>query len=177
MTVRAAFNAARRRALRDGVLPNLDLLPKKSLPIFASALTMRLGHVYGRWIDRLADAEWGLTGPRLMLVVMLYRQGELAMGEAADIMDVTPRAITRLVDGLEKDGFVTRQPSKEDKRSMMLDVTPKAKELAKRQMPKHEARVQELFSVFTDAELKTMIEFHHRLQHRLHTLDKDKGAP
>lgn len=171
MAIRETLAAKRRRALRDGILPDLNTIPKKMLPTVASAITLRLGHIYTRWIDRTAETEWGLTGSRLMLVVMLSRQGDMAMGEAADVLDVTPRAITRLVDGLEADGFVSRKVSKDDKRSSMLSVTGKAKALVKANMPKHEARMQELFGIFTDEELMTMIEFHHRIQHKLRTIE------
>lgn len=171
MAIRETLAAKRRRALRDGILPDLNDIPKKMLPMVASSTTLRLGHIFTRWIDRTADTEWGITGSRLMLVVILTRQGDMAMGEAADILDVTPRAITRLVDGLEADGFVTRKASKDDKRSSMLSVTAKAKSLVKTNMPKHEARMQELFGIFTDEELKTMVEFHHRIQFKLHSFE------
>jgi DNA-binding MarR family transcriptional regulator len=171
MAIRETLAAKRRRALREGILPDLNGIPKKMLPMVASATTLRLGHIFTRWIDRTAEAEWGITGSRLMLVVMLTRQGDMAMGEAADILDVTPRAITRLVDGLEADGFVTRKTSKDDKRSSMLGVTGKAKSLVKANMPKHEARMQELFGIFTDEELKTMVEFHHRIQFKLRSFE------
>jgi DNA-binding MarR family transcriptional regulator len=85
------------------------------------------------------------------------------MGEAAELLDVTPRAITRLVDSLEKEGLVSRQVSPHDKRVYLISVTKKAESMAKAMMPKHEKRMTELFSAFTDKELLEYIRLNSKL--------------
>jgi len=85
------------------------------------------------------------------------------MGEAAEILDVTPRAITRLVDSLEKDGLVSRQASPHDKRVYLISVTAKAEEMAKIMMPKHEKKMTELFEAFTEEELAEYIRLNSKL--------------
>jgi DNA-binding MarR family transcriptional regulator len=102
-----------------------------------------------------------------MLVVLLVRHKTLTMGEAAELLDVTPRAITRLVDSLEKDDLVSRQASPHDKRVYLISVTAKAELMAKTMMPKHEKKMTELFEVFTDAELLEYIRLNSKLANAL----------
>ena len=88
-----------------------------------------------------------------MLLAILGRHKSLTMGEAADLLDVTPRAITRLVDTLEKEDLVSRTASPIDKRVYIISITEKAEAIAKEMMPKHEKMISEVFSVFTEEEL------------------------
>jgi DNA-binding MarR family transcriptional regulator len=50
----------------------------------------------------MVDSHWSGSAPHLMLVAILGTHKSVTMGDAADLLDVTPRSITRLVDGLEK---------------------------------------------------------------------------
>ena len=115
----------------------------------------------------MVDSQWSGSAPQLMLIAMLSRHKSLTMGEAAELLDVTPRAITRLVDGLEKSGLVTRQSSPHDKRVYIISITAKAEALAKEMMPKHEKQMAELFSVFTEAELIEYLRLNSKLAEHL----------
>ena len=146
-----------------GELPNLNEIPRQRLNMLATGLSHRLGHVFFRWLDRDIDTDRELNGPRLMLILVLAKHSEMAMSEAAELLDVTPRAITRLVDGLEADGFAERRASELDKRVVMVHVTEKGQEVAQRLTPSHEKKAAGVFSVFTDEELRTFINLSHRL--------------
>lgn len=45
------------------------------------------------------------------------------MSDISTLLDVTPRSVTKLVDGLEREGLVTRQPHPEDRRALLLRLT------------------------------------------------------
>ena len=151
----------------DGEPDALNKVPKGKRGRLATAVTLRLGHLFSRWLERNLDASWGGSAPQLMLVVLLVRHKTLTMGEAAELLDVTPRAITRLVDSLEKDDLVSRQASPHDKRVYLISVTAKAELMAKTMMPKHEKKMTELFEVFTDAELLEYIRLNSKLANAL----------
>jgi DNA-binding MarR family transcriptional regulator len=83
--------------------------------------TSAFAHAFLRWID--AQAEEGLTLPRLRLVERLHCQGPAMMRELADELELSPRNMTALVDGLEAEGLVARRPHPTDRRATMVEVT------------------------------------------------------
>jgi len=133
----------------------------------ASAATARLGHVFPRWIRRNVDEDWGVNGPRAMLLVIVTKHGGLTMSQASRILDVTPRAITGLVDGLEEEGLLLRQVDEVDKRVVRILPTERAVEKANKLLPQHEARFAELFNIFSDDELRTFVKLLERLSIRI----------
>ena len=153
--------------LLSGQVPNLDGLPHNRLALVASAATARLAHLFPRWIRRNIDADWGVNGPRTMLLVVVTKHGKLTMSQAARILDVTPRAITGLVDGLEAEGFLTREPDDSDKRVVHILPTSLAVEKANKLLPQHELRFAELYDVFSTDELRTFIGLISKLSNRI----------
>jgi DNA-binding MarR family transcriptional regulator len=151
----------------SGRLPDLAELPHNRLALVASAATARLGHVFPRWIRRNVDEDWGVNGPRAMLLVIVTKHGGLTMSQASRILDVTPRAITGLVDGLEAEGLLLRQVDEVDKRVVRILPTERAVEKANKLLPQHEARFAELFNIFSDDELRTFVKLLERLSIRI----------
>ena len=155
------------RRVFEGEAAALSQVPKNKRGPLGAAVTLRLGHLFSRWLERNVDSDWKGSAPQMMLIAILVRHKTLTMGEAAELLDVTPRAITRLVDSLEKEELVTRQVSPHDKRVYLISVTAKTEALAKQMMPKHEKKMSELFSVFTDAELLEYLRLSAKLAEHL----------
>jgi DNA-binding MarR family transcriptional regulator len=76
-------------------------------------------------VDRQAD-QHGLTEGRMQLLfrLALSDDHQLALGDLALALDVSPRNITGLVDHLEADGLVERIPDPHDRRSIQAQLTP-----------------------------------------------------
>lgn len=70
------------------------------------------------------EKESGLTGPRIQLLWTLGQTGPSTQSALASALDVTPRNITGLVDGLVVSGHVSREPHPTDRRATL--VTPTA---------------------------------------------------
>jgi DNA-binding MarR family transcriptional regulator len=70
------------------------------------------------------EREQGLTTPRVHLLWVLGATGPSTQQALASALDVTPRNITGLVDGLVASGHVTREPHPGDRRATL--VTPTA---------------------------------------------------
>lgn len=155
------------RASVERPLPDLTEIDRGRVTMMAIGISHRLGHIFTRWLDRDIDTDGDLNGPRLMLILLLAKHKSLTMSEAADLMDVTPRAITRLVDGLEADGYVSRQTSPHDKRVFIVSIEAKGIDKTNELMPHHRERAAEMFSIFTDEELRTFVELNHRLAFKL----------
>jgi DNA-binding MarR family transcriptional regulator len=83
-------------------------------------LAPRLERVRARGLER-----HGLTTPRLRVLSIVHRDGPLTSAELSRRLDVTPRAVTGLVDGLEEQRLVARTPHPSDRRATL--VTPSAR--------------------------------------------------
>lgn len=73
---------------------------------------------------RVRDVEPGLSGPRLSALSVVVLGGPVTIGELAAAEQVRSPTMTRLVDGLEHDGLVSREPNPADARSVLVRATP-----------------------------------------------------
>jgi DNA-binding MarR family transcriptional regulator len=74
---------------------------------------------------RSEGLRWrGLTPARARLLRVLDDDGPQLMSELSRALDVTPRAVTGLVDGLEADEFARRTEHPSDRRATLVELTP-----------------------------------------------------
>jgi len=75
-------------------------------------------------MERFAEAQ-GLSESRLRVLTRLYHSStrQLPLGVLADVLNVTPRTMTDIVDVLERDGLVKRVPDAVDRRSILAAIT------------------------------------------------------
>lgn len=69
----------------------------------------------------------------------------LRMCDLAEALHVSPSGLTRRLDGLVRDGYVTREPSSEDRRVMMAVLTDVGFEKLRSVAPDHVATVRRQF--------------------------------
>jgi len=81
---------------------------------------------------RAADAGMDLDGPRASLLSVLVFGGPRSVTRLAEIEQVTPPAITKLVTALEADGLVARNRSADDRRMVMVAATEGGRHLLER---------------------------------------------
>jgi DNA-binding MarR family transcriptional regulator len=79
-----------------------------------------------RLLRRAATADGGMSldGPRASLLSVLVFAGPQPMRRLAEIEQVSPPAITKLVTALETQGLVLRRPSDRDRRVVLVEATP-----------------------------------------------------
>jgi DNA-binding MarR family transcriptional regulator len=65
----------------------------------------------------------GLTPPRVRVLSFLDTEGPLTSAELARRLDVTPRAVTALVDGLVEQRLVRRHPHPSDRRATLVSLS------------------------------------------------------
>ena len=98
-------------------MKNLDRDPVVLLSDLARALRTR------------ADARartHGMTLAQWMILVRLSRQPGMSQNELAQLVEVEPITVGRLVDRLEARGFVERRPDAHDRRVWRLHLTAAA---------------------------------------------------
>ena len=70
-----------------------------------------------------------LTPEQFMLIDLLWNHGEMSQQQLADMMQTDKNSVTKLVDAIEKKGFVVRRKNRQDRRSNTLVLTENANQL------------------------------------------------
>ena len=98
----------------------------------------------------------GISKGKFTVLMVLLAEDELTPSELANRIAVTRATITGLLDGLERDGLVRRGNSPDDRRKIIVKITPKAARLLDRFLPAHLRRIRSLFSGFSKADLRDL---------------------
>lgn len=68
---------------------------------------------------------FGLSVSQVEVLVSLFRAGRMcSVGEVAKLSGKRPSAVTSVLDGLEKAGWIWREPDREDRRRVMVAICP-----------------------------------------------------
>jgi MarR family transcriptional regulator for hemolysin len=79
----------------------------------------------GTYADRVARRQ-GMTKAQWVLLLKLSRHPGLSQKDLAELMEVEPITVGRLVDRLEARGLVARDADEQDRRIWRLRLTPAA---------------------------------------------------
>ena len=72
---------------------------------------------------RVEDEALGISAPRLSALSVLVFGGPMRIGALAQAEQVEPPTMTRLVDAMERDGYVERAPDPRDRRAVIVRPT------------------------------------------------------
>ncbi len=81
-----------------------------------------LGPAWGHWVGSCLPED-AVSYVRLRLLTALKHGNGQTMASLAKALNVTPRRVTDLVDALEADGLVERNPNPRDGRSTLISIT------------------------------------------------------
>ena len=103
-------------------------------------------------LDRELEETHGL--PLTHYEVLLYLESaagqQLRMAELASSVLLSQSGVTRLVDRLERDGLVAREPCPDDGRGLLATLTPAGLRRLEEARPTHLAGVRRRFLAFFD---------------------------
>ena len=77
-------------------------------------------------------AQFGVTRAQWAVLARLDRFEGLKQSELAEMLDLQPITLTRLLDGLADNGLIERRPDPDDRRAKRLFLTPAARPLLER---------------------------------------------
>ena len=81
--------------------------------------------------ERAADIElrerFGLTGAKWKIIVVLSMREGITQKHIADMAFVEAPTLVPIIDKMEKEGYLTRQPDPSDRRNNLIFMTKKAK--------------------------------------------------
>jgi DNA-binding MarR family transcriptional regulator len=99
----------------------------------------------------------GVTGPQARLLLMLERTPGENQGHYAELLDVEPITLCRMVDRLEDAGLVERQTDPGDRRARRLHLTAKSREKLTRVRERLEAMVDEMLTGLSNADREEFV--------------------
>ena len=138
-------------AIHEAALRAARLSPDVDAVTFeASTMLIRVFKSMRDWgEDHLAP--FGLTPSRVPILESIYRSDgmRLTIREIAKALRVSPTNVSRLLDVLEKDGWVVRAPNPVDGRSTYAELTPAGRERLEAVMPGMASRRLETWAVLT----------------------------
>jgi len=136
----------------------------KSSPRSIDELIAAIGAAVMRWQD--ATARYDETVGERLDLSMSERQclAALAHGprparDIAEATHLTRGAITTLVDRLEQRGLVRRTPGTQDRRQVLVSMTPKAQRVAAQYYGAIAAEGAAFLAGFSRADLTTILKF------------------
>ena len=103
------------------------MLPRSLNREFAFSLN-DVARMLRTYADQKAS-QFGITRAQWVVLVRLDRFEGLKQAELAEMLDLQPITLTRLLDRLAECGLIERRPDPNDRRAKLLYLTAKAKPL------------------------------------------------
>jgi DNA-binding MarR family transcriptional regulator len=107
---------------------------------------------------RVEDEALGISAPRLSVLSVLVFAGPKRIGELARLEQVEPPTISRLVDGLVRDGLAVREPDPDDARAVRVRATPTGARTLRRGRAKRVETLRARLATLSPAELAALGE-------------------
>jgi DNA-binding MarR family transcriptional regulator len=111
-------------------------------------------------------APLDLTAQQAALL-MTAGHGSGSPAQVAAQIGTDTAGMTRLLDRLERKGLVRRQPHPDDRRSVVIEVTPAGRSLLPRLPPIFGRVTRQLFDGFSATELEALTGMLRRMEHNL----------
>ena len=112
-----------------------------------------------------------LTPEQFMLIDLLWNHGEMSQQQLAGMMHKDKNSVTKLVDAIERKGFVVRRQNKNDRRSNTLVLTEKANQLKPGAKQKGISILDQMLEGINENELRMFLETLRKLNVNMNVSD------
>jgi DNA-binding MarR family transcriptional regulator len=145
-----------------------NVSPTSTAPAMSEALDSLLA-LTGRLAEmmELGMTERGLSRSRAALLLQLLWHGPAVQRKLSQVLGVTPRYVTVLVDALEADGWVKRGPHPTDRRATIVALTEHGQKMTATMDSERQAWAEQLFGDVPPKELSAFISVIKRLETQL----------
>jgi DNA-binding MarR family transcriptional regulator len=109
--------------------------------------------------DQAVGDALGLNRTDMRCLDTIDREGAVPAGRLAEETGLTSGAITTVIDRLERAGFARRVPDPGDRRRVLVELTPAARDIAQSFYAPHMAEAERLFNRYTLEQLEMLLEF------------------
>lgn len=144
--------------MRDLLIPLVNVsqegsghVSKAVSPVDAGQAYMEIHHQLHRVVDQAMAAE-GLSLARAKVLMRLDLHGSMNQATLAGLLGFAPRSVTETVDGLERDGLVTRTEDPNDRRARIVALTDSGQTASQTAMTVRKKVMNQIFGVLEPAE-------------------------
>lgn len=102
--------------------------------------------------------------------------GPRTPAELADAAGVTRATMTGLIDTLERDGYVKREPDPNDRRMMSVLLTPRGEKFLMEFLPGHFKAIATIMSPLSEGERKTFVKLLGKIQQQAAALNPARAV-
>lgn len=115
-------------------------------------------------------------GPRIkdvMLFKTIYKaeNHQITMSELANILGVSPAAVSQMIAGFEKKGLLQRMHSNTDRRTAYIQIVPEAIDIFQKRMDSHTANVYSYLDYLGDSDCAHLRDI---LKKTVHYMEENK---
>ena len=139
----------------------------------------------GDEVFRVADhhlARHNISQGRFTVLMLLLDKIEKCPqprtpAELAEMAGVARATMTGLIDTLERDGLVKREPDPVDRRMMSVALSPKGEALMRTILPGHFKIMAALMTELSESERKTLVRLLNKIVQQATTLSSTSAVP
>ena len=107
-------------------------------------------------LNPVLQQEHALTESQFGVLEALWHLGPMPQARLCEKLLVSGSNLTTVIDNLERNGLVRRDPNPDDRRAWLIRLSDSGKALIARAFPAHAARVRALLGVLTQAEQREL---------------------
>ena len=121
---------------------------------------VKLARAFSSFNKRSVESirTFGLTQPQFAVIEVIGHLGPLKVGEICSKMLVSGGNMTLVLDNIEKLGYLERIHSREDRRAILIQLTPQGQNLFDEVFKNHAEHISKLMSVLSSEEQKNLGE-------------------
>jgi len=115
--------------------------------------------------DRLS--RLGITRVQWIAIYYLEKYQEMSQKELGQKMNIQASSVARLIDRMERDGYVQRVRNVSDRRVIHLSLTPKGEEFNKKLIPEGEKMSRIFSNNITEDEMTVFLQVLKKMEKNL----------
>lgn len=127
-------------------------------------LASRKAGSLGARLDATIASRLGVNDTDLRCLDLLNLRGAVTAGVLAEELGLTTGAVTTVIDRLEKSGYAARTRSEQDRRTVLIELTPDASPRISAFFSALQKEQDKALADYSDAELHFLIAFFNRMQ-------------
>lgn len=120
----------------------------------------------------------GLSHAALNALAVIEGNGApLATGEISTRMHITTGTMTSVLDTLERNGYIRRLADPDDRRRVLVDITPTAQTVLDQMLPEVQQQAKAVMTVLDDDTLQALLDILATLAEAIDTAPQDLAPP
>lgn len=158
--------------LRPTAMSDSSYDPERSFAALVTDIARLLRRNFNRRVR-----DHGLTQTQWQAIAYLRRWGDINQAALAELMEIQPISLARLVDRLEAAGWVERHPDPSDRRAVRLHLTDKAAPILEEMRAASTAFHDEALAGLNPAEREQVLDLLSRVKGNLGAVETCDAKP